>query len=72
MRDAITISVPGDLRRRIDEMAKGLRRGRSDLVREALEQYLARAEFRRLRRAAIPEAERRGLFSDDDAFERIS
>ena len=45
---------------------------RSDLVREALRQYLYREEFRRLRRGLIPQAEAKGIFTDEDVFERVS
>lgn len=72
MRETITISLPKFLRRDLDRAAKEERMNRSDLVREALRQFFAIREFRRLRRQLIPLAEKRGLYKDEDIFERVS
>ena len=72
MRETVTISLPGSLRTRLDELAKTYQSNRSDLVREALRQYLAREEFRRLRRLMIPQAEAEGVYTDEDVFDRVS
>jgi metal-responsive CopG/Arc/MetJ family transcriptional regulator len=45
---------------------------RSDIIREALRQYFARQEFRRLRDIMVPEGECRGLYTDEDVFREIS
>jgi metal-responsive CopG/Arc/MetJ family transcriptional regulator len=45
---------------------------RSDIIREALRQYFARQEFRRLRDIMVPEGERRGLYTDEDVFREVS
>lgn len=72
MRETITISLPAGLRRRLDRLTKQESLNRSDVVREALRQYLARREFQRLRASLVPEAEKRGLYTDEDIFRQVS
>jgi metal-responsive CopG/Arc/MetJ family transcriptional regulator len=72
MRETITISLPASLRKRLDRLVEDYQLNRSDLVREALRQYLHREEFHRLRRAMIPRAEAAGVHTDEDVFERVS
>lgn len=72
MRETITISLPGSLRERLDKMVETAQVNRSDVVREALRQYLQREEFQRLRREMIPHAQSQGVYTDEDVFERIS
>lgn len=72
MRETITISLPGSLRERLDQMVETAQVNRSDVVREALRQYLQREEFQRLRRKMIPQAQAQGIYTDEDVFEKIS
>jgi len=72
MRETITISLPGSLRERLDKMVETAQVNRSDVVREALRQYLQREEFQRLRREMIPQAQSQGIYTDEDVFEQIS
>jgi metal-responsive CopG/Arc/MetJ family transcriptional regulator len=72
MRETITISLPKSLRQKLDGMIKKEHLNRSDIIREALRQYFARQEFRRLRAIMVPEGERRGLYTDEDVFREIS
>ena len=72
MRETITISVPKSIKQKLDRMIKKEHLNRSDVVREALRQYFARQEFRRLRQLMIPEAESRGFYTDEDVFRKVS
>jgi metal-responsive CopG/Arc/MetJ family transcriptional regulator len=72
MRETITISLPKSLRQKLDGMIKKEHLNRSDIIREALRQYFARQEFRRLRALMVPEGERRGFYTDEDVFREIS
>ncbi|MBI2989368.1 MAG: ribbon-helix-helix protein, CopG family [Deltaproteobacteria bacterium] len=72
MRETITISLPAGLRRRLDKLTRQESLNRSDVVREALRQYFARREFQRLRASLVPEAEKRGLYTDEDVFRQVS
>ncbi len=72
MRETITVSLPAGLKKKLMETMRREHTNRSDIVREALRQYFARDEFRKLRGIMVPAAERRGLFTDEDVFRKIS
>ena len=72
MRETITISLPTKVKRRLDKLTREENLNRSDVVREALRQYFARREFQRLRATLVPEAQRRGIYTDEDIFREVS
>jgi metal-responsive CopG/Arc/MetJ family transcriptional regulator len=72
MRETITISLPGSLRRSLDRTVREDQLNRSDVVRDALRRYFAAREFRRLRGIMVSLAEKKGLFKDEDVFRLVS
>jgi len=72
MRETITISIPQSLKKMLNAVTKKEHLNTSEIVREALRQYFARQEFRKLRGLMIPEAEDRGIYSDEDVFRKVS
>jgi metal-responsive CopG/Arc/MetJ family transcriptional regulator len=72
MKDTINISLPGVLKRKLDKLTKQEQLNRSDVVRDALREYFARREFQRLRSALLLEAEKRGIYADEDVFRQVS
>jgi len=72
MRQTITISIPKSIKQKLDKLTKQEQVNRSDIVREALREYLAKQEFRRLRKILVPEAEKRGIYTDEDVFNQVS
>ena len=72
MRETITISIPKSVKQKLDGMTKREHLNRSDIIREALRQYFIRQEFRRLRQLMVPEAEKKGIYTDEDVFHRVS
>jgi len=72
MRETISISLPKSIKQKLDRETRTERLNRSDIIREALRQYFARKEFRRLRGLMVPEAERRGIYTDEDVFRKVS
>jgi Arc/MetJ-type ribon-helix-helix transcriptional regulator len=62
----ITVSLPADLLRETQRVAREDARTRSDLIRDALQQYLASRRWRRLRQWGAEAAERLGLKSEAD------
>jgi metal-responsive CopG/Arc/MetJ family transcriptional regulator len=72
MKDSISISLPGVLKRKLDKLTKQDQVNRSDVVREALREYFTRREFQRLRSSLVVEAEKRGLYTDEDIFRQVS
>lgn len=72
MRESVTISMPAWLKERLDQAVEKEHVSRSDIVREALKQYLAQQDFRRIRQRMIPLAEAKGIFTDEDVFGEVS
>ncbi len=72
MRESVTISLPADLKKKLDRASKRGHVNRSDIVRDALRQYFALQDFRTIRQKAVAEAEARGIFTDEDVFKEIS
>ena len=72
MSETINVSLPESMKRKLDQLIKKEHLKRSDVVREALRQYLARQEFRRLRGLMVPEAKRQGIYTDKDVFQKLS
>jgi CopG family transcriptional regulator/antitoxin EndoAI len=62
----ITISLPSDLLQEAQRIANEEERTRSDLIREALRQYLATRRWQRLRQWGAETAERLGLKTEAD------
>lgn len=72
MRETISISLPDDIKAEVDAFVREHGLSRSDLVRQALREYLLIRRFRELRARMIPHAQAQGLFTDEDVFERFS
>lgn len=62
----ITVSLPPDLLRETQRAAQEETRTRSELIRDALRQYLASRRWQRLRQWGAETAERLGLKTEAD------
>jgi predicted transcriptional regulator len=72
MRDTITIRLPEKLQRDLDRVVKAEKTSKSDVIREAIERYIALKRFQQLRKKVLPFAEAEGLVTDEDVFKAIS
>ena len=72
MRDTITIRLPEKLRKDLDNVAKTEKASKSDVIRDAIERYIALKRFQQLRKKVLPFAEAEGLLTDEDIFKAIS
>ncbi|HET8551361.1 MAG TPA: ribbon-helix-helix protein, CopG family [Gammaproteobacteria bacterium] len=72
MRENISISLPEDLKAELDRVSSLEGVSRSDLLREALKEYLFVKEFRALRTRMVAQAQVNGIFTDEDVFNRTS
>ncbi len=72
MRSTITISVPEQMRSELDKISQTDGVSRSDIVRESLRDYLFVRRFRTLRNSMVAKASRRGIYTDQDVFDRVS
>ena len=68
MPDTLTIRIPPRLRSDLRRISKDEHLPMSDLVRESLRRYVAVRRFRRMRARAVPYAQARGLYTDEDIF----
>ncbi|MCU0849510.1 MAG: ribbon-helix-helix domain-containing protein [Spirochaetes bacterium] len=72
MREILTVSLDRALKTRVEKAAKRLHVSKSELVKKAIEKYIAKEEFHELRSLLMPYAEKAGYFTDEDVFKNIS
>ena len=72
MRTTLTISLPKALRRDVSRAAKSLGLSESEFVRRAVQQQLWDEAFEASRRALVPKARAKGIYTDEDVFNALS
>lgn len=72
MRESISISLPEALKAELDAYTRAEGISRSDLVREAVREYLFTRRLQALRQELMPYAEAQGIYTDEDVFRELS
>jgi predicted transcriptional regulator len=72
MSGTITIRLPEKLQKDLARVIKAEKISKSDVIRDAIERYIALKRFQQLRKKALPFAEAQGLVTDEDIFKAIS
>jgi metal-responsive CopG/Arc/MetJ family transcriptional regulator len=72
MRQVISVSLPKDILSELDAITTREGLSRSDIVRASLQDYLFIWRFRTLRRRMVPKATARGVYTNQDVFDRVS
>jgi predicted transcriptional regulator len=72
MSEAITLTLPDDIRLAVDREASKEGVAPDDLVSEALRQFFFQRRFRLLRERMMPQAREQGIFTDEDVFDQVS
>ena len=72
MQSSITISIPTQIKRKLDTISKKENMRKGEIIRDALKQYFAQKDFQELRQMVIPKAQKQGFFTDEDVFKAIS
>ena len=72
MNQTLTIRIPDELKKELEELSKIEQKPVSDLVRDSLRRYVAIQRFRQLRNMVLPFAEAQGILTDEDVFKLIS
>lgn len=67
-----TITLPDQLRTELDSFAQEHGMAPSDLVRDAVEEYIYFRRLGELRARMVQEAQSQGLFTEEDVFKRLS
>ena len=72
MRQTLTISIPKEIKKELDQATEEEGISRSDIVRESLRDYLFVRRFRALRNKMMAKAQSKGVYTDQDVFDRVS
>ena len=72
MNATIRVSIPRKLKIEIDRVAKRENLRQCDIVRSALNRFVASQEFWAIREALVPEAKKKGIYTDEDVFKLVS
>ena len=72
MRGRVSISLPAKMKAELDGVSRAVGVTRSEVVREALNQYIFVRRLRKLRSRLLPLAEARGVYTDEDVFREVS
>ncbi len=72
MSQSITIRIPEDMRKELEELSRSENKPLSDLVRDSLKNFISVYRFRKLRNTVLPFAEAQGILTDEDVFKSIS
>ncbi len=72
MKQNITVTLPEKISWDLGRIAEDEGLSRSQIVRNALEDYIFIKKFRSLRSKMMAKAQAIGVFTDEDVFERIS
>ena len=72
MKQTLTVRIPDDLRKELQEISNAEAKPVSDLVRESIQRYVAIYSFRKLRNTVLPFAEAQRILTDEDVFSTIS
>ena len=68
----LTVTVPAEIRQSLDDVIRQEGISPSELVSEALKEYLFLRRFRLLRERMTPKAQAQGICTDQDVFDRVS
>ncbi len=72
MREILSISINKSLKNKVEKAAKSFKMSKSELVKKAIEKYIAHEELNEIRSILVPYGEKTGYFTDDDIFKDIS
>lgn len=72
MRESISISLPEEIKAELDRFTASRGVTRSDVVRQAIADYLFVETLRALRAGLMPYAEAKGIYTDDDVFRELA
>ncbi len=68
----LTISLPEKMKSELDTLARKNHLRKSDIVRSALGRFMARRQFQAIREELVAEAQKKGIYTDEDIFKRVS
>jgi len=72
MKQNVTVSLPEKISSDLRKIAKDEGISKSQIIRNALEDYIFIKKFRTIRSKMMAKAQAQGVFTDDDVFKKIS
>lgn len=72
MKQNITVSLSEKISSDLGKIAKDEGLSKSQIIRNALQDYIFIKKFRSLRSKMMAKAQSQGVFADDDVFQKIS
>ncbi|NIR52489.1 CopG family transcriptional regulator [candidate division KSB1 bacterium] len=72
MKQNVTVSLPEKINSDLQKIAKDEGLSKSQIIRNALQDYLYIRKFKALRNRMIAKAQAQKLFSDEDVFNKVS
>lgn len=72
MRKQVTISLAPELLKEVDRFAKVEKRDRSEVIRDAVRNWIMERKLTLLQKKAAPYFRRAGIYSDEDVFRLFS
>ena len=68
MREILSISVPSNLKKKINRVSREYKLSQSELVKRAIDKYLISLDLEKLRKKLISYAQQKKYFTDEDIF----
>lgn len=72
MSQSITVTLPADVKKALDDFASKELISPDELIRQAVEEHLFLRRFRSLRARMAAKARAQGVVTDQDVFDRVS
>jgi len=72
MRTVLSVSLPENMAKELDALARATGRNKSDIVKESLGAFLWETKFRRAQAKLRPKAKAAGIVTEDDVFKAVS
>jgi metal-responsive CopG/Arc/MetJ family transcriptional regulator len=71
MSQTLSIRIPEELRKELEEVSKLENKPVSEFVRDSLRKAILIHRFRKLRNTVLPFAETQGILTDEDVFKKL-
>lgn len=71
-RTNISMTLSKSVKQKLDKVAQHQALNRSQIVQEAISDYIFKYEFQQLRQQLILKARQQGIYTDEDVFQVVS
>lgn len=71
-RTNISMTLSKSVKQKLDKVAQHQSLNRSQIVQEAISDYIFKYEFQQLRQQLILKARQQGIYTDEDVFKAVS